>query len=279
MITPQNNSRPEAFSGFFKEKVLGGFDLSQEDFSFPSEKVWIIQKWGWDYQKAHDFQWKATQFVKENKSITIFIFCTHPHCFTLGRGLQKHKIPKDLELIDFDPHLKRRLPFPLYEIKRGGGLTFHYPGQWVFYPIVNLMSAKTDVYKIMNWVLEKSKKSIEKVFGIQNLSHEKELLGLWYENQKLASIGIAVTRFVTYHGMALNINCDPKVVEALSLVNPCGLPGKTYTYLESLVKETSSHHDLVEGVSPLEENSLFWRFHNSFLEDLQSMVSSEQPFF
>ena len=98
------------------------------------------------------------------------------------------------------------------------------------------------------------------------MSYEKELLGLWHENQKLASIGIAVTRYVTYHGMALNINCDPKVVEALSLVNPCGLPGKTYTYLESLVKK-SERTDLKDA-QLLEENSLFWRFHNSFLEDL-----------
>ena len=277
MITPQNNSRPQAFSGFLEDKVLSGFDLSQEDFSFPSEKVWIIQKWGWDYQKAHDFQWIATQFIKEKKDILIFIFCTHPHCFTLGRGLQKHKVPKGLELIDFDPHLKRRLPFPLYEIKRGGGLTFHYPGQWVFYPIVNLMSRKTDVYKVMHWVLEKSKKSIEEVFGVQNLSHEKELLGLWHENQKLASIGIAVTRFVTYHGMALNISYDPKVVEALSLVNPCGLPGNTYTYLESLVID-SGKQNLESGLLE-EENSLFWRFHNSFLEEVNLIVSNDQSFF
>ena len=276
MTAFQGNFKPEVFSDFFGEKVLSEFDLSIEDFSFLSEKVWIIQKWNWDYQLAHDFQWKTTQFIKDNKSILIFIFCTHPHCFTLGRGLQRHKIPKDMELIDFDPHLKRRLPFPLYEIKRGGGLTFHYPGQWVFYPIVNLMSRKTDVYKVMNWVLEKSKNSIEKVFGVQNLSYEKELLGLWHENQKLASIGIAVTRFVTYHGMALNINYDPKVVEALSLVNPCGLPGKTYTYLESLVKKSERVDSKGEQLS---QDSLFWRFHNSFLEELYSSASNNETFF
>ena len=72
----------------------------------------------------------------------------------------------------------------------------------------------------MNWVLEKSKNSIEKVFGVQNLSHEKELLGLWHETQKLASIGIAVTGCVTYHGMALNISCDPKELVLISDVLP-----------------------------------------------------------
>ncbi|MBG07255.1 MAG: lipoyl(octanoyl) transferase [Halobacteriovoraceae bacterium] len=277
MTADRDNLRPEVFSESFGDEVLSEFDLTSQNFSFPSESVWIIQKWGWDYQKAHDFQWKATQFIKENKSILILIFCTHPHCFTLGRGLQKHKIPKDLDLIDFDPNLKGRLPFPLYEIKRGGGLTFHYPGQWVFYPILNLVSRKTDVYKVMNWVLEKSKSAIEKVFGVQSLSYEKELLGLWHENQKLASIGIAVTRYVTYHGMALNINYDPKVVEALSFVNPCGLPGKTYTNLESLVKGSDQ---LGREATPLlNKDGLFWRFHNSFLEEVHLIISHNGTFF
>jgi len=273
----QSDLEPELFREFFGDKVLSEFGLSVENFSFPSEKVWIVQKWNWDYQKAHDFQWKATQFIKENKNILLFIFCTHPHCFTLGRGLQKHKVPKGMELIDFDPHLKMRLPFPLYEIKRGGGLRFHYPGQCVFYPIVNLINKRTDVYKVMHWILEKSKKAIEEVFGVQNLSHQNELLGLWHENQKLASIGIAVTRFVTYHGMALNVANDPKVVEALGFVNPCGLPGNTYTNIESLVQE-SEGKDFI-GSRPLEKNDLFLRFHNSFMKNLYSLVSNNEGLF
>ena len=272
----QSHLRPQTFSEFFENENLSQFDLSPENFTFPTENLWFIQKWDWNYKKAHDFQQKATRFIKENKGIILFIFCTHPHCFTLGRGLQKHKLPEGLELIDFDPELKSRLPFPLYEIKRGGGLTFHYPGQWVFYPIVNLVNNKTDVYKVMHWILEKSKKAIEEVFGVQNLSHEKDLLGLWHEEQKLASIGIAVSRFVTYHGMALNIVRDPKVFEALSFVNPCGLPGNTYTNLESLIQQSEEN---TFGSNILAEDGLFLRFHNSFLKELYSVVSNNEAFF
>ena len=115
MTEYQSDSKPSLFGEFFEEKILNEFKLSIEDFSFPSQKVWVVQKWNWDYQLAHDFQWKATQFIKEHKDILLLIFCTHPHCFTLGRGLQKHKVPEGVELIDFDPNLKMKLHFPLYE--------------------------------------------------------------------------------------------------------------------------------------------------------------------
>lgn len=257
-------SFPSLFEATFGQLNLEEYDLLEEDFSFPSERVWIIEKWNWNYLLAHEFQLKATQVIKEHREILLFIFCNHPYCFTLGRGLQKNKIPDGTQLIDFDPSLKERLPFPLYNIKRGGGLTFHYPGQWVLYPIINLTGKKTDVYKIMHWVLGMGQRALEDLFKIEGLSHEKELLGLWYRKRKLASIGLAITRFVTYHGMALNVVNDKKVSHALSMVNPCGLPGQTYTDLESILEKQ------IRG------NDLFSSFHQGYLSSFLSEVLTKE---
>jgi lipoyl(octanoyl) transferase len=252
---------PSLFESTFGRLGLDDYDLERVNFSFPSENVWVVEKWNWDYLKAHEFQLKSTQIIKEHREVLLLIFCNHPCCFTLGRGLQKNKVPEGTHLVDFDPSLKERLPFPLYEIKRGGGLTFHYPGQWVFYPIINLTGKSIDVYKMMHLILGIGQQSLEHLFRVEGLSHKETLLGLWYKTKKLASIGIAITRFVTYHGMALNVAYDEKVSSALNMVNPCGLPGQTYTDLESIL-----------GKNGVQKEDLFSTFHQNYLSSLLSEV-------
>ena len=209
-------------------------NLRSEDIVALSDDIWFVEKWNWDYEQALLFQQYCVEFLRKFKSLKIFIFCSHPHCFTLGRGLQKSKNDKDHLLLDFDPMIKASLPFPLHQITRGGGLTFHYPGQWVCYPITNLNGKKLTVYGLMDLLLTCAREAILHINPALPLSHENELLGLWSGQQKLASIGLAVTRFITFHGMALNIFRDSSIDKALEMVNPCGLPGATFVNLEQL---------------------------------------------
>ncbi|RLA64560.1 MAG: lipoyl(octanoyl) transferase [Epsilonproteobacteria bacterium] len=227
-------------------------ELVKKDLKLVGEDIAFIEKWDWDYLEAHEFQKAALELVRQNPKLSIFIFCSHPHCLTLGRGLQKSKDPSFTSLIDFDPRLKERLDIPLHEIKRGGGLTFHYPGQWVLYPIINLNRSGKDVYKVMNGILEITTDVLKDYFKIENLSYTEKMLGLWHGDKKLASIGLAVSHFVTYHGMALNILQDPRMKKSLELINPCGLPGSTYVELESI----TSHEET------------FKTFHHAFKEKL-----------
>jgi lipoyl(octanoyl) transferase len=196
------------------------------------ENIFIVERWNTEYLEVLSLQEKALELVRENPKWSIFILCNHPNCFTLGRGLQR---AQEFNLLEFDPGLKDRLPFPLYEIKRGGGLTFHHPGQWVLYPIINLNKKNLDVYKIMKTCLSLTQRILEEKFQIKDLSHEEILLGLWHnKKRKVASIGLAVSHFVTYHGISVNIVPNQAMAGALKMVNPCGLPGDVYQEVESI---------------------------------------------
>ncbi len=204
-------------------------------FENPIENVFILKKWNWDYLEAEKFQLECVEYVRNHPDVVILIVCSHPHCFTLGRGLQKIK-GNDVTLVDFDPSTS--LPFPIHSIKRGGGLTFHYPGQFVFYPIINLTHHKKAVFDLMMSIMIITKKLLEDQFNLNGLVIRRDLLGVWFENDfskaKIASIGLAVNRFNTYHGLALNFFKDQEMFQALKLTHPCGLPGDIYRDLETL---------------------------------------------
>lgn len=214
-------------------------------FDNPEENIFVFKKWNWDYLEAEKFQLECMDFVHKNPHITILIVCSHPHCFTLGRGLQKIKEATNIELIDFDPSVTP--PFPLHHIKRGGGLTFHYPGQFVFYPIMNLTTHKKAVYDLMIKIMDITKGLLEKQFGLNGLEIRRDLLGLWFQNEfskaKVASIGLAVSRFNTYHGLALNFFNDEEMFTALRELHPCGLPGDIYRDVELLLCKNLSNLD------------------------------------
>jgi lipoyl(octanoyl) transferase len=214
-------------------------------FENPFENIYIFKKWNWDYLEVEKFQLECVDFVYKNPTIIILILCSHPHCFTIGRGLQKIKETSSYDLVDFDHNTI--LPYPLYPIKRGGGLTFHYPGQFVFYPILNLTINKIGVYDLMILIMEMTKDLLQEQFSFQGLIIKRDLLGLWFENEfarvKMASIGLAVNRFNTYHGLALNFFNDKPMFLALRSIHPCGLPGENYRDLEILLSRKISEED------------------------------------
>jgi lipoyl(octanoyl) transferase len=236
-------------------------------FENPCENIFVLKKWDWDYLLAQDFQLKCVDYVQQNPHVTLLIICSHPHCFTIGRGLQKVKETSKIELVDFDESLPLR--FPLHHIKRGGGLTFHYPGQVVFYPIMNLTSHKLAVYDVMLKIMEITKELLEKQFFLESLTIKRDLLGLWFEDQnrlyKIASIGLAVTRFNTYHGLALNLFNDKQMFQALSSLHPCGLPGILYNDIERLTSKQISQIERERFVD--EFLKMFLLYLNPILEN------------
>lgn len=204
-------------------------------------KVEMVQKWNWDYKEALDFQMKCVERVQQNPELEIWIFCSHPHCFTMGRGLQKNVE----NLIPCPPDLS--VPFPLYQIKRGGGLTFHYPGQWIVYPIVNLNNRHWTLKTLVDWLLESVKNELTGLdpdFGL-DLKMKRHPLGLWHKDKKIASLGIEIQHFVTLHGLALNFYEDKQMFEALKMVNPCGLKGDIYSSVREIRKVPADFWDQV----------------------------------
>lgn len=176
-----------------------------------------------DYTAAHVLQLKIVEAKKKGLlDRDVFLILEHAPVFTLGlRGGKDHlKVP--------EAFLASR-NIPLVHIERGGDITYHGPGQLVIYPIVNL---KTGRWRVISFVeiLEELMLLIARDWGIQA---ERRSLnrGIWVGHQKLGSVGIAVSRSVSYHGMALNINTD---LEPFQWIDPCGLTGVAITSLQQL---------------------------------------------
>lgn len=152
------------------------------------------------------------------------ILCEHPPILTLGRlATEDHfLIPK--EAIDSEGISIKR-------IDRGGEVTLHAPGQLVCYPIINLNDWKRDLHLFLR-ELEEVAIDLLKYFGI--VAHVVEdYRGVWVHRRKIVSIGVGVKKWVTYHGMAINVTTDLKLFQ---IIRPCGLD-VAMTSIKELTKQ------------------------------------------
>jgi len=143
--------------------------------------------------------------------INTLIFCEHPPVLTLGRiATEEHFLFSQKEI--------REKGVQIVRIDRGGEVTFHGPGQLVIYPIFCLEDFGKDL-KVYLKQLEQVAIDLLRCFDI--LAHSIEgKRGVWVGNQKIASIGIGVRKWISFHGMAVNVNTD---LNYFSLIKPCGL--------------------------------------------------------
>lgn len=199
-------------------------DLSEFSDYFIHEKTLVLTKWNWGYSDFLKFQDKAHALVRKNKNLRVFIFCNHPHVYTMGRGNERGQD----ELVEFRSEDTETLPHEVFKIHRGGGITFHHPGQWIFYPIVAIKESYS-LDDHMCWLLKSIASILKEEFDIDKVVTAKKLMGVWSERKKLASIGVGVNRFVTLHGVALNLINDQKTKKALLAIHPCGMSSDIYT--------------------------------------------------
>lgn len=168
----------------------------------------------------------------------------HRPVVTLGARKSANK------LLVSEEELNRR-GIDVVEIRRGGGTTVHNPGQLIFYPILNLHHQRLDIGRYVR-MLERIGIELLDHFGLA-CQRRKGYPGLWVGPRKIASIGVRVSRWITYHGMAININND---LSLFDLMVPCGLDDVTMT---SLQRETGVTHEM-ENVKKQLATLLNWRF-------------------
>lgn len=176
-----------------------------------------------NYKKAWDFQKEAFRAVKSGTLGQALIFCQHYPVITLGRAANRTNI-----LID-----ERRLnsqKIQIYEIERGGDVTYHGPGQLVVYPIFNLKYFKRDIHLFLRY-LEEMIIELLYDFGIKG-TRNAGLTGVWVAQQKIASIGIAIRNWITFHGLSINIK--EADLDNFCLIRPCGM-GIKMTSLETVL--------------------------------------------
>ena len=144
----------------------------------------------------------------------------HPPTVTVGRSGDGADVLADEQTL-------RRLGVAVVETNRGGQVTYHGPGQLVMYPVIDLAGRCRDLRRYLRelegWLVE-----VCRSFGVAAHADSPHT-GVWVEERKIASIGIAVRRWVAYHGAALNVTTD---LSHFGLIVPCGLRGVQMTSLE-----------------------------------------------
>ena len=154
----------------------------------------------------------------------ILLLLEHPPVYTLGTGSDIKFIKFNLDKTDKE----------VYRIERGGEVTHHCPGQLVGYPILNLRYYQQDLH----WYLRQLEEVILQTIAIYGLSGERiaGLTGVWVEGYKIAAIGIKVSRWITYHGFAINVCPD---LSGFAEIIPCGIANKPVGSLQQFLPNIS----------------------------------------
>ncbi|KAI3465023.1 hypothetical protein Pfo_021686 [Paulownia fortunei] len=189
-------------------------------YDLHKEVVPYAEAWSW--QKAIVKERKASSERNEDFADTLIIL-QHQPVYTLGTGSSE-------EYLNFDVN---DVPFDLYRTERGGDVTYHGPGQLVMYPIINLRYHKMDLHWYLRSLEEVVICALSSTFAIE-ASRVEGLTGVWVGNQKLAAIGIKVSKWLTYHGLALNVTTD---LTPFQQIVPCGIRDRQVGSIKGLLKE------------------------------------------
>ncbi len=190
-----------------------------------------------DYETAWKLQEKVVSHrIDGSIPNDVIFFLEHPPVFTMGRrGGQKN-------LLVSEAFLKNK-GASIHHVERGGDITYHGPGQLVVYAIVNLAPLKLSVVNFVENIEEIMIRTAAD-YDIKGSRNAKNR-GLWVGDKKMGSIGIAVRRGVTFHGMALNVKTD---LTPFSWITPCGLKNVEVTSMENETTSSISMPQIKESV-------------------------------
>src|SRR5579885_3804329 len=179
-----------------------------------------------EYTRAHELQQALVATRLRDETPDTLLLLEHPHVYTLGRGADERFI------------LAMRPEAPVVRVSRGGQVTYHGPGQLVAYPILRLEGAARDVSRYLRDLEQVMIDALAR-FGIAAGRREK-LTGVWVGPRKIGSIGVGIRRWVTYHGLALNVSTDLSYFDSIV---PCGIAGCEMTSIARLGRSDVSVAD------------------------------------
>jgi len=222
------------------------------------------------YAEAWALQKRLVAVRKANAIEDVLLLCEHPHVITQGRnGKREHLLASE--------HVLRQKGVEFHTTDRGGDITYHGPGQIVGYPILNLGAIRRDVVWYVR-MLEEVMIRATAEFGI-TAERVTGKTGIWVGDggaeEKLAAIGVHISRWVTSHGFAYNVATDLRYFD---LIVPCGIAGRKATSLEKLLGRSVKR----EEIAPRIANHLGEVFglelkETSRTELLERLQEAEQP--
>jgi lipoate-protein ligase B len=171
-----------------------------------SKPARIIDLGTCDYAEAWRVQQELVAARRRNELPDTMVLAEHPHVLTLGRGAHRKNLLASADM-------------QIFEVERGGDVTYHGPGQLVGYPILFLREDERDVHLYLRHIEQAIIRTLAE-FAIA-ADRRPGFTGVWVGSRKLASLGVAVRGWVTSHGFALNVCTN---LDRFSTINPCGLP-------------------------------------------------------
>lgn len=211
-----------------------------------------IQDWGLiDYQIALDKQIELLNQISLNQAPETIIYCSHPPIVTLGRKTQEG------DLFGWQG--------PQLQVARGGRATYHGPSQIVIYTLIKMKNPEFPRRDII-WLIRTLEKALIETLKFYKLNAKGKLenessaqsqlenTGVWINEKKIASIGIGVKNWISYHGMAINIDFDPLAFQGLK---PCGYSSSVMTSLEQETQKKINRSEFIFCFEPILIQQLF----------------------
>ena len=192
------------------------------------------------YLEAWELQKQLVAARKAGQVEDTLLLLEHPHVITLGRNARRE------HLLSVPPEVE------VHQTNRGGDVTYHGPGQLVGYPIFDLAGLRKDVAWYMR-SLEEALIGALAQFGIR-AARMPGLAGVWVEQRKIAALGVHLSRWVTCHGFALNVNTDLRYFECIV---PCGIRNYGVVSMESLLGGPVDMERVKEAVAASFQNTFF----------------------
>ena len=194
-------------------------------------KVWRPGKV--TYRDALAFQEELVE-QRHDRNYDLLLLLEHPAVITLGRNANREHLCSSPEYLQVSG-------IECIETRRGGDITLHNPGQLVGYPVVDLNHYQRDLHRYLR-LLEKTLIATLADYNLDGKTIPGKT-GVWIDNRKIASIGIAVRRWISYHGFALNISND---LSTFDTIVPCGLSGVTMTSMNQELSEDVNFNQVAE---------------------------------
>jgi lipoyl(octanoyl) transferase len=189
-----------------------------------------------EYDKALDIQEKLLAKCQNQGLDDTLLLLEHPAVLTMGIRAEKSNIFLSQEQL-------QAYGVRIYEINRGGDVTYHGPGQIVGYPIFHLSRHGKSIKDFVLKIQEVFIRLLTNEYGISPHREDKKYMGVWVGNDKITAIGIAVQHWVAMHGFAFNVNTD---LSHFNWINPCGLTGRGVTSLQKLTGTTQDMDHLYQ---------------------------------
>ena len=193
------------------------------------------------YEEAIAFMEKRLSEISEKKSDNLIWILEHEELYTAGTSFNENEV--------LDKSIK------IIKTNRGGKITYHGPGQLICYFVIDLKNNMKDVRKFIS-IIEKTIIDTLKLYNIQTFADKKNI-GIWHKNnnkiEKIAAIGVRVSKWIAYHGFSINIEND---LEKYNAIVPCGIKDKGVTNLKKI--KNQDYKDLSD------------RLINNFLTNLKN---------